>query len=144
MIQSVMMRGMRVIRLLALIVFVAAALTAADNPLAGLLSRDNFKKLQATGVDVKPGAKPDSLLLTFPASDSSGTLVIPIPEGARDFSRYRTFVFDFTDTSTLKWDLSLRNAKGQAFSFRVMPYENVPVRAAVSSRYLLTDYMNNT
>src|SRR5512142_3173904 len=98
MIQSAMMRVMRVIRLLALVLFAAAAVMAADNPLAGLLTGDNLKKLQATGVDVKPGPKAGSVVLTFPASDGPGMLVIPVPDGARDFTRYRTFTFEFTDT----------------------------------------------
>jgi hypothetical protein len=116
---------------------------AAENPLTGMLSGENLKKLQATGVELRAGPKPDSVVLKFPASDTAGTLVIPVPEAARDWTHSGAFTFDFTSTSTIKWQLVIRNGKGETFGLTVAPYQDVPVRAAVSSAYLQREYMNN-
>lgn len=136
---------MRIPTLLAfLVAFVLApAARPADNPLAALLSSDNLKHIQASGAEVAPGPRPGSVTIRFPSSETPGSVTIPVPASARDWAPYGTFTFEFVSSSTIRWDLAIKNAKGQSGSVRVQPYANVPVRAAISSRFLTRDYMNN-
>jgi hypothetical protein len=122
--------------------FPLAAL-AADNPLAGIFSAENMKKARIEGVDARPGPQPDSLVLKFPTSDTPGTLVLPVPEAARDWTAYRTLTFHFTSTSTIRWDLVIRNRQGQSAGFQLHPHQDLPVKAAIPLLFLTRDYMNS-
>ena len=116
---------------------------AADNPLRGIFSDDNVKRAQIAGVQVKPGSRADSLLLTFPPGETPGSLTVLVPEVARDWTGYRAFSFEFRSNSTIRWDLQIRNRKGETFTYRVQPYQDVAVRAAIPMSMLTREYMNN-
>ncbi len=98
---------------------------------------------RANGAAIAPGAKPDSLRITFPASDTPGTVEIPVPQNARDWTKAGALTFEFRSTSTIGFGLQIRNRAGQTFTYRVQPYTNVPVKASISSAFLLREYMNN-
>ncbi len=115
---------------------------AAENPLAGLLAPENLKRAHVVGLRVEPGPKPDSVVLRFPASDTPGSFTVPVPESGKDWRGYG-LSFEFASTSTIRWELQIRNTQGQTFTYRVQPYENVPVRAFISSAFLTREYMNN-
>ncbi len=119
----------------------ASPLCFAQNPLAGLLSPENLKHAVREGVEVTPG-RPGSLILKFPAADTPGSLTVPVPEEARDWSGYG-LTFEFVSDSTIRWELQIKNRKGQLFTYRVQPYENVPVKASISNAFLTREYMNN-
>lgn len=115
---------------------------AAENPLAGMLAPDKLKKAQVSGVQAAPGAKPDSVELRFPAAETPASFVVPVPDAARDWRSY-ALTFEFVSNSTIRWELQIRNRQGQTFTYRVQPYENVPVKAAISNAFLTREYMNN-
>lgn len=126
----------------AVVLLYAAACLAAENPLAGLFSPENLKRAEARGVEVAPGPKPDSVLLRFAPLDEPGSFRILLPEGARDWTGYG-LTFEFVSDSTIRWQLEIRNRQGQTFGYRVQPYENVSVKAAISNAFLTREYMNN-
>lgn len=113
------------------------------NPLQGLLGPENLKRAQATGVQVSAVAGADAVELRFPSSDQAGSITIPVPEAARDWSKYRTFTFEFQSDSTIRWDLQIRNRQGEIFSYRVQPYQDVRARAAIDRSFLTSEFMNN-
>jgi len=127
-----------------LMVALVAALNVAgaENPLAGLLRPDNLEKAQIERVQVAPGPKPDSVVLRFAPGETPGSLTVPVPETARDWTRY-SLCFDFLSNSTIRWELQIRNRQGQAFTYRVQPFENVPVKAVIPNALLTREYTNN-
>lgn len=132
-------------RLLPLLLAALAAPVAcgAGNPLEGIFSPENLKRATMSGVEVRPGERPDTLILRFPGTEQPGELVVPVPPQARDWTRRGAFTFEFVSDSTLRWTLALRNRAGQTFTWRVQPYQNVPVKAAVSADFLYREFMNN-
>ena len=121
---------------------VALNAAAAENPLAGLLGPENLKKAQIERVQLAPGPKPDSVLLRFAPGDAPGSLAIPVPDAARDWTSYG-LSFEFVSNSTIRWELQIRNRQGQAFTYRVHPFENVPVKAVISNALLTREYTNS-
>lgn len=125
------------------LLFLSSALLSSDNPLQGILSPGNLKKAEVSGVEWRAGERPDTVVLRFPSSEKPGTIVVPVPEAGRDWTKHGTFTFEFTSDSTIRWHLVIRNRQGKEFTYRVQPYRNVPVKAAISSSFLLREYMNN-
>lgn len=121
----------------------ACSLVFGQNPLQGLLGLENLKKAERAGVEVMPGERPDSVVLKFPASETPGGLTVAVPEAGRDWTAYRTFTFEFVSNSTIRWQLEIRNRKGQVFTYRVQPYQDVLVKAAIPMSFLTREYMNN-
>jgi hypothetical protein len=115
----------------------------AGNPLAGLLDRDNLKRAAISGVSVEPGVRPDTVVLRFAPADQPGSLVLPVPEAARDWRRWGGLTFQFVSDSTIRWQLEIRNRRGEVFTYRVQPYQGVPVKASIPASFLLREYMNN-
>ena len=130
-------------RRFATILLITCPLLPAQNPLQGLFSPENLKKAERSGVEVTPGQRPDSVVLKFPASDTPGSLTVPVPEAGRDWTRSRALTFEFTSNSTIRWMLEIRNQKGQVFTYRVQPFQDVPVKATVAASFLTREYMNN-
>jgi hypothetical protein len=115
----------------------------AANPLEGIFGPENLKKAQVEGVKVEPGGRPDTLLLRFPASETPGSLTVPVPPAAADWSSCGAFTFEFASSSTIRWEMQIRNRRGQTFTYRVQPYQDVPAKAAISNAFLTREYMNN-
>jgi len=116
---------------------------ASDNPLAGLLSSENLENAEVNGVNVTPGGDGASIVLRFSSGEDPGTIVIPVPEAARDWSQAGAFTFESTSNSTLRYSLTIRNAGGETFRYRVHPFIDVPVKVAIPNRFLTHEYMNN-
>jgi len=95
------------------------------------------------GVQWSAGSRPDSIVLKFLAADTPGALLVPVPESARDWTPYATFTFEFASSSTISYQLQIRNRKGEVFTYRVHPYQGLPVRAAIPISFLTREYMNN-
>ncbi len=114
----------------------------AQNPLAGLLSPENLKRAERAGVEATPGPKPHSVILRFPSSETPGSLTVPVPAAARDWTGYG-LTFEFQSNSTIRWEMQIRNRKGQLFTYRVQPYQDVPVKASITNALLTREYMNN-
>ncbi len=129
-------------RLLALAACLASPALAA-NPLAGIFSPENLKKAQIRGVKVEPADRPETLVLCFPASETPGSFTVPVPPAAADWSRCGAFTFEFVSSSTIRWEMQIRNRGGQTFTYRVQPYQDVPAKAAISNAFLTREYMNN-
>jgi hypothetical protein len=121
----------------------AACTPSSDNPLAELLSPENLDNAEVNGVTMTPASDGSSIVLRFPSSETPGTVVIPVPEAARDWSHAGTFIFESTSSSTIFYSLTLRNAEGETFRYRVHPFADVPVKVAIPGRFLTTEYMNN-
>ena len=115
----------------------------AANPLEGIFGPENLKTAQAAGVKVEPAGKRDTLLLRFPASETPGSFTVPVPPAAADWSRCGAFTFEFVSNSTIRWEMQIRNRRGQTFTYRVQPYQDVPAKAAISNAFLTREYMNN-
>lgn len=115
----------------------------AENPLAGLLDRDNLKRAEISRVLVEPGLRPDTVVLRFQPAEQPGSLVLPVPEAARDWTRWGGLTFEFVSDSTIRWQLEIRNRRGAAFTYRVQPYQGVRVKASIPASFLLREYMNN-
>lgn len=113
------------------------------NPLEGIFGPENLKKAQIAGVKVEPGGRPDTLLLRFPAGETPASLTVPVPPAAADWSRCGAFTFEFVSSSTIRWEIAIRNRSGQTFTYRVQPYQDVPAKAAISNAFLTREYMNN-
>ncbi|MDP3000296.1 MAG: hypothetical protein Q8N47_22615 [Bryobacterales bacterium] len=113
------------------------------NPLAGLFGPENLKRAHSAGVAVAAAGSADAVELRFPAADQAAWFTIPVPEAARDWTRFETFTFEFQSDSTIRWDLQIRTRKGETFSYRVQPYQNVRARAAVARSFLTSEFMNN-
>ncbi len=133
---------MRILLTLALAVLASCA-PASDNPLAGLLSPENLENAEINGLKMTPGGDGRSVVLRFPSSEAPGTIVIPVPEIARDWSQTGTFTFETASNSTIRYNLTIRNAAGESFRYRMHPYADVPVKVAIPSRFLTHEYMNN-
>lgn len=121
----------------------AVPASAGDNPLAGLFLEENLRRAHVQGVTPRPGPEPGAVTLDFPASARPGILRVPVPAAARDWSQCRTFTFRFTSTSTIRWEMEIRNARGEVFGWRVQPYAHVPVKAAISRDFLTHAYKQN-
>ncbi|MBI1895338.1 MAG: hypothetical protein HYS04_02210 [Acidobacteria bacterium] len=117
----------------------AGALVCAANPLRGTLSPS---RITATGATVSPGPRPDTIRLEFNAAEP-GTVTIPLPAAARDWTGAGCFRFTFRSNSTIRWSIALRNASGQTFGYRVQPYEGVRATASIPASFLAREYMNN-
>ena len=115
----------------------------AANPLEGIFGPENLKTAQAAGVKVEPAGKRDTLLLRFPASETPGSFTVPVPPAAADWSKCGAFTFEFVSNSTIRWEMQIRNRRGQTFTYRVQPYQDVPAKAAISNAFLTREYMNN-
>ena len=115
----------------------------ADNPLQGILQPENLKRAQVVGVEVIPGERPDSVVLKFPSSETPGVITVPVPAAGRDWTGYGAFTFEFTSNSTIRWLLDIRNRKGEVFTYRVQPYQDLPVKAAITAPFLTSQYMNS-
>ena len=113
------------------------------NPLQGLFGPENLKRAQSTGVEVAAAGNAEAVELRFPAADQAASFTIPVPEAARDWTRFETFTFEFQSDSTIRWDLQIRTRKGETFSYRVQPYQNMRARAAVARSFLTGEFMNN-
>ncbi len=134
---------MPVITWILILLAVPWLLRAEVNPLGEILSAQNLKKAKVERVQLSAGVRPDSILLKFGPADTPGTLLLPVPESARDWTRYGTFTFEFASTSTIRYELQIRNKKGESFTYRVHPYQGLPVRAAIPISFLTREYMNN-
>jgi hypothetical protein len=137
-----------------------SALSAlAQNPLEDLLSPANLQKAERQGVTVTPGNRPGTVALKFsPANPGGqpiylfhlepwrlapGSLTVPVPKAARDWTRYGALTFEFSSNSTITWELRIRNSKGQMFTFRVAPFQDVPVKVAIPSAFFTRELMYN-
>lgn len=115
----------------------------SDNPLSSLLSPENLENAEVEGVNVTPGNDGNSMVLRFPPSDAPATISLPVPEEARDWSKVGTFTFEATSNSTIRYNLTIGNAEGESFRYRIHPFADVPVRVAIPGRFLTEEYMNN-
>jgi hypothetical protein len=115
---------------------------AATNPLESLFSADHLRKAKQENVSVAPGRRSGSISITF-GPDAPGTVVIPIPQTARDWTLYETLAFEMRSSSTILWELQFQNQAGEKTTFRVQPYQNVPVKVAIPIDYLTRRYMDN-
>ena len=115
----------------------------AENPLQGIFQPENLKRAQVVGVEVSAGEHPDSVVLKFPSSETPGVLTVPVPAAGRDWTGYGTFTFEFASNSTIRWLLDIRNRKGEVFTYRVQPYQDLPVKAAITAPFLTSQYMNS-
>ncbi|MCS6953681.1 MAG: hypothetical protein RMK57_06120 [Bryobacterales bacterium] len=113
------------------------------NPLAGILSRDNLARADISRVLVEPGQRPDTVVLRFQSAEQPGSLVLPVPEAARDWTRWGGLTFEFLSDSTIRWQLEIRNRRGETFTYRIHPYQGVRVKASIPASFLLREYMNN-
>ena len=111
--------------------------------LAQLLSPENLKDAQISGVTVEAGSRPGALRLRFPASETPGRITLAVPAAAADWSHAGALTFEFQSDSTIRWNLEIRNRQGQVFSYRVQPLQNVRAKAAISNAFLTRQYMNN-
>ena len=116
---------------------------AVGNPLQGIFNAENLKAAKVTGVDLAADTRPDSLILKFHPRDEPGMVVVPVPNAARDWTRYAAFTFEFSSSSTILYRLHIRNRKGEEFTYRVQPFQDVPVKVAIPNSYLTREYMNN-
>ncbi len=116
---------------------------AADNPLAGIFSTENLKAAKTSNVNVVPGDRADLFTLKFHSREEPGVIVAPVPASARDWTKHAALSFEFTSTSAIRFSLVIRNRKGQEFTYRLQPMENLPVKAAIPASFLTRDYMNN-
>lgn len=116
---------------------------AADNPLAGVFSAENLKAAKISNVDVAPADRADSITLKFRSTEAPGLVVAPVPASARDWTKHAALTFEFVSTSAIRFSLVIRNRKGQEFTYRVQPMENLPVKAVIAASYLTREYMNN-
>ncbi len=131
----------------------------AQNPLEGLLSPENLKRAEQHNVVVSPGARPGTVALKFPPANpggqplylfhlepwplSPGSLTVPVPKGARDWTRHGALTFEFSSSSTITWELRIRNTRGQMFTFRVAPFQDVPVKVSIPSAFFTRELMYN-
>ncbi|MBI3696586.1 MAG: hypothetical protein HY238_17315, partial [Acidobacteria bacterium] len=134
---------MKVRRLVGLVLVVCSSVFAGDNPLSGIFSPENLKAAKTSGVEVSPGARPDTLVLRFHPGEEAGAVTVPVPPAARDWTSSGAFTFEFTSDSTIRWMLQIRNGRGQEFTYRVQPFQNVPVKAAITASFLTREYINN-
>jgi len=118
----------------------AAAVCAQTNPLAGVFSRD---KVQTSTIQVTAGTGEETLRLSFPASADRLTLVVPLPEAARDWRKYESFSFLMQSNSSIGFTIAIVNGKGERFTYRVMPMPGLPVEVVIPGRSLRSEYMNN-
>lgn len=107
-----------------------------SNPLTGILSPENLKRASARGLSVRPGSRPDTVVLEFTGS-GPGELVIPVPKAGRNWTDCGAFTFEFASDSTIRWFLGINTREAKDFGYSVQPYEGVPVKAAISSAYPL-------
>ncbi|HOL70385.1 MAG TPA: hypothetical protein PLA43_02015 [Bryobacteraceae bacterium] len=135
------MRGAPVVSVI--ILALCVSLCGAANPLEGIFSAENLKRATVKGVEVRPGDQPDTVVLRFPGEAEPAELAIPVPEAARDWTRYGTFTFEFLSDSTLRWQIGIRNRAGRVFGYRVQPYKGVRAKAAITSAFLQREFMNN-
>ena len=124
---------MRILLLVPLVVLSSCA-PASDNPLAGLLSPENLENAEVNGVNMTPGGDGTSIVLRFSSSEAPGTVVIPVPELARDWSQTGAVTFESTSNSTIRYNLTIRNAGGETFHYRVHPFADVPVKVSIPGR----------
>lgn len=131
----------------------------AQNPLDGLLKPESLQKAERHGVEVKLGPRPGTVALKFsPANPAGqpiylfhrepwqlepGSLTVPVPAAARDWTHYAALTFEFSSSSTITWELRIRNRKAQVFTFRVAPLQDVPVKVAISSVFFTRELMYN-
>lgn len=125
----------------ALLLLTAAVALASGNPLANILPATDMTV--RGDVTVAPGSTEDSLLLTFAPTDRPAVVTIPVPESGRDFTKFGSFQLAFKSDSTIRWDLSLRNAQSQVTNFRVQPYEGVRATASIPVSFMTSEFMNN-
>jgi hypothetical protein len=127
------------------ILFLTLLLTLAsraENPLRGVLQADNLKKAKVAGVGIEAGPQEDTVVLRF-HRDVAGSLSVPLPAAARDWTQFKAITWQFTSTSTTRWDLGMHTRNGKSFSVRVQPYQDVPVKAVLPMRFVTHEYMNN-
>lgn len=143
----------------AIALWFGACLVLAQNPLEDLLSPENLKKAERHGVQVSPGRRKGTVTLRFsPANPGGqpiylfhlepwrlapGSLTVPVPSAARDWTRHGALTFEFSSNSTITWELRIRNSKGQMFTFRVAPFQDVPVKVAIPSAFFTRELMYN-
>ena len=118
-------------------------LLGADNPLSGILGPESLKRAELSGVRVLPGERSDSVILKFAARDKPSTLVLQLPPAARNWTQFRTLVFEFTSDTTINWNFGVRNRRGELCDTQVRPLQGVPVKAAIPVALLCTEYMNS-
>jgi hypothetical protein len=126
----------------AVCLLLAFALPGAGNPLAEIFGPENLKRATASGVELRAGGRPGTVVLRF-SPEQAGEFVVPVPAAARDWTGYGAFTFEFVSDSTLRWDLAIRNRAGQSFNYRVQPYQGVRAKAAISAAFLQREFMNN-
>jgi len=149
------------LRFLILSAIMGACPALAQNPLEGLLNPASLEKAERHGVKVSPGARPGTAVLKFTAANngglpvylfheepwqdklSPGSLTVPVPAAARDWTRFGALTFEFCSNSAITWELRIRNRQGQVFNFRVAPHVDLPVKVAISSVYFTRALMYN-
>lgn len=118
----------------------AASVCLAANPLDGLFEAANLKTEGPVAVSSGPSGK---VTLRFSPGEKRGAATFAVPAAARNWSGAAAFTFTFRCDSTQWWDLRLRNAKGETFGWRVLPWENVEATAAISHDLLTREFINN-
>jgi hypothetical protein len=146
------------IRLTIVLLFTACSMLA-QNPLEDLFSPENLKKAENHGVEVVPGARPGTAVLKFsPANPGGqpvylfhlepwrlapGSLTVPVPKAGRDWTPHGALTFEFSSSSTITWELRIRNTKGQMFTFRVAPFQDVPVKVSIPLTFFTRQLLYN-
>jgi hypothetical protein len=124
-----------------LLLLVCGSLCHSQNPLHGILNKDNLSKAKILGVTCSPGGNPDTVVLRFPASDTPVGLILPLPAVAADWTKYGSLVFTFESNSTLPWKLQVRNRKGRLSETRVYPLAGVGAKVPIALRFFTRDYL---
>lgn len=131
----------------------------AGNSLEDLLSPESLQKAERHGIEVSPGPRRGTAVLRFsPANHGGqpiylfhlepwrlapGSLTVPVPKAARDWTRHGALTFEFSSSSTITWELRIRNTKGEMFTFRVAPFQDVPVKVSIPSAFFTRELMYN-
>jgi hypothetical protein len=148
-----------VIKATAIALLLVAGSAIAGNHLEDLLSPESLQRAERHGIEVTPGARRGSVVLKFAPANrggqpiylfhlepwrlAPGSLTVPVPKAARDWTRYGALTFEFSSSSTITWELRIRNTKGEMFTFRVAPFEDVPVKVSIPSTFFTRELMYN-
>ena len=149
------------LRFLFLSALLGACPAFSQNPLEGLLNPASLQKAERHGVEVAPGARTGTVVLKFTAANTAGrpvylfheepwqdkltpgSLTVPVPAAARDWTRFGALTFEFCSNSAITWELRIRNRQGQVFNFRVASHPDLPVKVAISSVFFTRELMYN-